>query len=91
MSPKSDKPRAPTQQFRLLRQFRRAGDVGLTDEEAAEQAGLLRSCYWKRCTDLRQRGFIAFTDARRMGSMGTPRKVSVITPSGLDFLEDRSR
>lgn len=82
--------RAPNQQFRLLRQFRRAGDMGLTDEEAADQAGLLRSCFWKRCGELREKGLIVYTESKRRGSMGVSRKVSIITDKGLESLAKRA-
>lgn len=42
----------------LLEAYRAAGYKGLTDEEAAERAGLTRTGYWKRCSDLRRDGFI---------------------------------
>ncbi len=82
--------RSPNQKVQLLRQFRRAGDLGLTDEEAADQAGLLRSCYWKRCGELRRLELIAYTETKRKGTAGLGRKVSVITAEGLELLRTRA-
>lgn len=74
--------RAPNQRQRLLLVFYRAGDMGLTDEEAAALAGLDGSCYWKRCGELRTVGLIAFTGQKRVGRAGVSRNISVITEEG---------
>lgn len=80
--------RAPSQKQQLLRQFRLAAELGLTDEEAAFHADLLHACYWKRCNELRQDELIAFVpDANgvhltRKGTAGVSRKISVITEAG---------
>lgn len=74
--------RAPTQKVRLLRQFFRAVQ-GLTDEEAAAAAGLLDSCYWKRCNELRQDEYIHYVDEYRKGKAGVSRRVSMITRDGM--------
>lgn len=75
--------RRRSQQFKLLREFCIAGDTGLTDEEAADAAQVpTLSCYWRRCTDLRQLGLIEATDQRRKGEAGVPRIVSVVTEKG---------
>lgn len=84
-------PKAPTQKIRLLRQFKRAGENGLTDEEAAYSAGLLDSCFWKRCGELRKEGLIVYVDAVRKGHAGIIRKVSVVTEEGDAFLTARGR
>lgn len=62
---------------------------GLTDEQAAVDAGLTRSCYWKRCGELRDGGWIepvldedGVIKARR-GSAGVNRMISRITRKGL--------
>lgn len=81
----------PSQKYQLLRQFRRAGDVGLTDEQAAENAALTRACYWKRCGELRKDGLIAFTGDKRVGGAFVPRAVSIITPEGVAFMEARAK
>jgi len=69
---------AKTQRARLRRAFAEAGPSGLTDEEAAEAAGLLDSCYWKRCGELRQDGAIMWTGFTRKGRAGVARKVSAV-------------
>ena len=71
--------RAANQQAKLLQAFTRAGENGLTDEEAAAAAGLLDSCYWKRCGELRRAGRITFNGQTRRGSAGVRRKVSIFT------------
>ena len=85
--------RAGGQKAKLLAAFASAAYDGLTDEQAAERAGIdFRSCFWKRCGELRDHGLIQFaTDAAgheltRTASSGIPRKVSIITPLGLDTL-----
>lgn len=78
--------RAPTQKLRLLMQYREAGEAGLTDEEAAEAAGLTgRSvCYWKRCSELRQDYLIEElpVPTTRKGSAGVDRTVCAISDAG---------
>lgn len=73
--------RAGTHKAKLLEVFAQAPN-GLTDEEAAERAGLLRAGYWKRCGELREDGFITPTGATRLGEAGVSRMVSVITDAG---------
>lgn len=73
---------APNLRVALLREFLAAGPDGLTDEEAAERAGVLDTCYWKRCNELRQDVWIMPTDRTRKGRKGVKRTVSVITSVG---------
>jgi hypothetical protein len=76
--------RAGSQKAKLLEAYARAGARGLTDEQAAELAGLnMRSCFWKRCGELRQDGYIAETGEHRIGDAGVARLVSRVTDSGL--------
>ncbi len=71
--------RALTQKDRLLAAFA-AHPEGLTDEEAATIAGLpIRSCWWKRCSELREAGLIEHTEQMRLGSAGCNQLVSRIT------------
>ena len=71
--------RALTQKDRLLVAFT-AHPEGLTDEEAATIAGLpIRSCWWKRCSELREAGLIEHTEQMRLGSAGCNQLVSRIT------------
>lgn len=56
---------------------------GLTAEEAREAAGLSpRSCYWKRCSELRECGFIRPTGETRPGDTDMHQMVCVITDTG---------
>jgi hypothetical protein len=74
--------RAPNQRTRLLWAYFYAAEAGLTDEQAAQFCGLLNSCYWKRCGELRRDGYIQFVPRVRPGASGTNRNVSVITTRG---------
>ena len=75
--------RAGSQKERLLRAYRYAGPDGLTDEEACVLAGIsLRSCYWKRCSELREDGVITLTGRSRPGDAGVPRIICTITEEG---------
>jgi hypothetical protein len=73
--------RAGTQKAKLLLAF--ATGFTLTDEQAAIEAGLsLRSCFWKRCGELREMGLIEFTGNTVMGSAGSSVGTSLVTPAG---------
>jgi hypothetical protein len=74
--------RAGSQKARLLAEYRGAGPEGLSDEEAAKAAGLLASCYWKRCGELRADGMIVATGETRTGAAGVSRIVSRVTILG---------
>lgn len=78
----SVKMRATSQQWKLLVVFASWGHLGCTDEAAASGAHLTRSCYWKRCGELRQMGLIEFTGEKVKGEAGVPRLVSAITEKG---------
>lgn len=74
-------PRRQSQQERLLIAYLTNPD-GLTDEEAADWADLPpRSCWWKRCSELREHGLIIPTGQVRIGSMGSERMVCRPTPA----------
>jgi hypothetical protein len=60
---------------RLARVYEAAGAAGLTDEEAAAQAGIPTA--WKRCSDLRRLGYIKTNGATRVGSSGRDQMVCV--------------
>jgi len=66
--------RAGSQKARLLEAYRHY-PLGLTDEAAAAREGLLHTCYWKRCGELRADGKIIPTGETRMGSAGVQRIV----------------
>lgn len=64
---------------------------GLTDEEAAEIAGVsLRSEYATRCSELRRGGMIAVTGTTRTGASGASREVSKITALGMSVMAERA-
>jgi len=75
--------RASSQKYRLLVAFHMAGEHGLTDDEAALMVALDRSCFWKRCGELRQDGMIVDTGTTRTGPLfGEQRMVSTVTALG---------
>lgn len=63
---------------KLRAAYQRAGTAGLTDEQAAFNAGVLDTCYWKRCGELRHDGVIEWSGHSRKGLSGVQRKISVI-------------
>ena len=79
--------RAGSQRALLLAQY----DLdSMTDEEAGEATGLARlakCCYWKRCSELRQAGYIAPTGAVRRSSVGSDQQVCEITLIGRVILD----
>lgn len=63
--------------------------IGLTAEEARAAAGLsVRTCYWKRCSELRQMGLIADTGEERPGDSDQLQMVSAITSKGFRIAEE---
>jgi hypothetical protein len=79
--------RAGSQRYRLLQQY--AVTAGMTDEEAGNATGLAdspRCCYWKRCSELRQAGYIAPTGATRLSTAGEAQQVCQITDAGRTVL-----
>lgn len=61
----------------------------VTDEEAGEQSGLSqlpKCCYWKRCSELRQAGYIQATGRTRVSSAGVEQQICSITLDGLRVL-----
>jgi hypothetical protein len=80
--------RAGSQRATLLAVY--AGTLfGFTDEEAGTTSGLARlprCCYWKRCSELRQAGYIEPTGDTRLSTAGESQQVCRITQAGLDAL-----
>lgn len=76
-------PRAGSQQYKLLLAYG-SRPLGLTNEEAAEIAGLNvpGCCWWKRCSDLLQAGLIEDTFTERTASTGSAQRVCAITEKG---------
>lgn len=85
--------RAGSQRAKLLAAYRwvdREAKFGarahadLTDSEAQAQSGVpVRSCWWKRCSELRADGLIAYTGETRADALsGEQRALSRITDLG---------
>lgn len=81
--------RAGSQKHKLLIAYGNL-TAGLTDEEAGINSGLAqmpKCCYWKRCSELRQAGFIAPIGITRASSVGEQQQVCAITEAGLKMLQ----
>jgi hypothetical protein len=75
--------RAGSQRAMLLAAY--DSNVYLTDEEAGNVSGLSmlpKCCYWKRCSELRQAGYIRPTGKTRTSSAGVEQQVCEITDEG---------
>lgn len=82
--------RSGSQKYILLQAYANATE-GLTDEEAGTNSGLAskpKCCYWKRCSELRQAGYISTTGETRASSVGEQQQVCVITEEGRKLLRD---
>ena len=77
---------APNLRIRLLKEYIKAGDQGLTDDEAAQSAGVLDTCYWKRCNELRQEGLIVNTGRKRKGLSNMKRMICVPVATAHDWI-----
>jgi hypothetical protein len=78
--------RAGSQRAKLLAQY--AHDA-MTDEEAGNASGLAmlpKCCYWKRCSELRQAGYITPTGEVRQSSARVDQQVCSITEAGREIL-----
>jgi hypothetical protein len=74
------------QRGRLLYAYSRAKD-GFTSEEAANFISFpVRSCWWKRVSELEQDGYIESRGKKRKGVSGVGRRVLHITEEGKDAL-----
>jgi hypothetical protein len=82
--------RAGTQKAKILLAYFDHGH--LTADEAAKEAGVsMRSCYWKRCSELRDLGFIEPVmdgdyPLNRIGDSGSQQMVCKITRDGFRFV-----
>lgn len=82
--------KAGTQRARLLDAFSMWTHAGATDEQAmlsTDGSVSPTSEYAKRCSELREGGFIEATGETRAGSAGPQRIVSRITPKGRAWIE----
>lgn len=81
-----------SQRNRILLGYALANRWSLTDEQAAEEAGVSpRSCWWRRCSELRELGHIAPLRNEDglihvMSSQGKQVMTSMITPAGKQYL-----
>lgn len=81
--------KADSQRAKLLYAYLRHGDM--TDEEAGNVTGLSslpKCCYWKRCSELRQAGFIRTTGITRLSSAGEWQQICRITDDGMRALDN---
>jgi hypothetical protein len=79
--------RAGSQRQLLLAQY---DEEPMTDEEAGNASGLAmlpKCCYWKRCSELRQAGYIRPTGKTRVSSAGVEQQVCEITDEGSRVLD----
>ena len=74
-------PRRGSQALRILALYEYAD---LTDEQAVQISGLVGG--WKRCSDLRNLGFISDTGERRTLASGKQGMICAITPAGKEAL-----
>jgi hypothetical protein len=74
-----------SQAMRLLAVYAQNPIMGLTDEEASSQAGILHG--WKRCSDLRRLGLIEDAATQRETLSGVLAMVCRITQEGLEALK----
>lgn len=82
--------RTGSQKYKLLHEYASAGSRGLTDEEAAINAGLFSKegcCWWHRSSDLRVDKFIVDTGTTRVARTGEDRMVCKITELGEGVLD----
>lgn len=77
--------RLGSQQAQLLAAYA-AEPNGLTNEQAGILSGLASKpgcCYWKRCSELRHKGFLRDTGRTAEASTGSLQMVCEITKAGL--------
>lgn len=78
-------PKRGSQAMRLLAIYAQNPIMGLTDEEASSQTGILHG--WKRCADLRRMGLIEPTGTMRPTVAQVNAMVCRITQQGLEALK----
>lgn len=82
--------KAGTQRARLLEAFHDWGFNGLTDEQAMKAAPGVSATseFAKRCSELREGGYIEPTGETRAGSAGPQRMVSKVTAKGAAWIRE---
>jgi hypothetical protein len=84
--------RSGSQKARLLDVYANSGV--LTDDEAADRAGLLTKpgcCWWHRCSDLRKEGLIVQVNIKTSKLTGEERMGCVITERGLNIYKEMTQ
>ena len=74
------------QKWPLLNAY--AALLDATDDEAHELAGIVSKCPWKRCSELRQVGFITRVNERVDPKTKATVMVCQITPAGIEKLRE---
>jgi hypothetical protein len=80
--------RAGSQRWELLRQYVEHGP--LTNEQAGDLSGLSDRkgcCYWKRCGELLEHGYIADTGEQRRSQAGEMQRICRVTDKGLETIQ----
>ena len=81
------KVRRGSQQHRLLAVYGHNTGIGLTADQAVAQTTIsVRSCYWKRVSELVAAGLLEDTGRTWMGDQGSMQRVNRITDAGLALL-----
>jgi hypothetical protein len=81
--------RSGSQKCVLLMTYHKHGE--LTDEEAGEMSGLRSNrscCYWKRCSELREAGYITVVGLRRSDTTKEAQQTCHITETGFNKLKE---
>lgn len=76
--------RAGSQRWELLKQYVKHGP--LTNEQAGDLSGLSAKkscCYWKRCSELLQHGFLEDTGIEIVSQVGEMQRVCRVTSKGI--------
>jgi hypothetical protein len=84
--------RAGSQRWTLLRQYVEHGP--LTNEQAGDLSGLSEKkscCYWKRCGELLQHGYLADTGVEIRSQVGEMQRVCKVTDKGLAAIQGGSQ
>jgi hypothetical protein len=84
--------RAGSQRWELLLQYVEHGP--LTNEQAGDLSGLSEKkscCYWKRCGELLEHGYIADTGEKRRSQCGEMQRICRVTDKGLQAIRAASR
>lgn len=80
--------RAGSQRWELLRQYVIHGP--LTNEQAGDLSGLSAKrscCYWKRCSELLEHGYIEATGEQRKSQVGEMQRVCQATAKGRETIQ----